>query len=313
VVRRLGFAGLLLVSVVAACGPDASNDPPVRTTEKACSPGFCLEASAPPMTSDSGLGNAPLEPWIDTGYSDVSGVFAMLAVVDANVAAYPVTLRLLFRLRILQIGTSTKQSTTLCAFKLPSVPNLATLVIPPLLQNVIQENSITVTEGPYLSSSGAYNPPAFLLVLGAKLANPATDPLPSCTLEDSGTYQCSPTEWDEDHDGNPGVTVDATVFTCPGMAPQGLFVSLRTGGTISGKLTGPGTIAGTMQLFDEEVVLGYSNSCLSTATEINPKLKPNSPFTAQRLADEAELDSTGNVTCNDILAKAPALFGKDWD
>ena len=63
VVRGLGFAGLALVAVAAACGPDASNDTPLRDAASACLPGFCVEATPPPKNVDSGLGNAPLEPW----------------------------------------------------------------------------------------------------------------------------------------------------------------------------------------------------------------------------------------------------------
>ena len=300
-VRGLGFAAVGVFVAAAACGPDAANDKPLRSTH-ACLPGACLEAAAPP-TGDSGPGNTALEPWPDESAGPRSGIYAALAVVGATVSIEKVTLKLLFRLRILTTGTITKQSTTLCAFKLPSVPGVATLVIPPLLQNVIQENSDVVAQGDYLSSMGDYKPPPFLLVLGAKLKNPATDMLP--TMADlSG-------EWDEDHDGHPGVTVDATVALCS--ASQELYVALRTGGTLSGKVTGTDTIDGTMNLFEEESVLGYSNMCLSIASSITPKLTPNSPFHAQRLADEAELHTSGNVTCSDIVAKAPALFGKQWE
>lgn len=309
-VRRFGLAGLGLIACAAACGPDASKDAFLRTSH-ACLPGVCLDAARPPMTGDSGLGNTPLEPWPDANAGPVSGIYATLAVVQAKVAVYPVTLRLLFRLRILQTASSTRQSTTLCAFKLPSAPGIATLVIPPLLQTVIQENSVAVAEGDYISSSGQYTPPPFLLVLGAKLKNPATDPLP-CIAGDPG---CAVTdlanEWDEDHDGHPGVTVDATVVTCPAGVAQGLYVALRTGGTLSGTVSGD-AIDGTMHLFETESVLGYSNSCLSVASSINPQLNPDSQFHAQRVATEAELDATGNVTCDAILADAPTLFGSQW-
>ncbi len=300
--KAQGFGALGFLVAGLSCGPDASNDPTLRTSH-ACLPGVCLEAASPPADTGSGLDNAPLEDWPDSNAEPLSGVFAAQAVVGANVAGYAVTLRLLFRLRILLTSTSTKESTTLCAFKLPSVPNLATLVIPPLLQTVIQRNSVAVAEGDYLSTSGTYKPPPFLLVLGAKLQNAMTDPLPSMA-DMTG-------EWDEDQDGHPGVTVDATVFTC-GKTAQGLYVALRTGGTLLGSVTGPETIDGTMDLFETESVLGYSNSCLSAAAEINPTLQPNSQFHAQRLADESQLHTSGNVTCSDIVAKAPALFGSAW-
>jgi hypothetical protein len=302
----LGLAALVgLAATPVGCGPSATSDTYERTTH-ACLPGVCLEASAPPMDTDSGFGNQPLEKWPDSNAGPLSGVFATLAVVTASVALMPVQLKLLFRLRLLQTaGSNTvEQSNTLCAFKLPSDPGLATLVIPPALQTIIQENSVVVSKGDYLSSVGtsqSYTPPPFLLVLGAKLKNPETDPLP--TMADLAG------EWDEDHDGHPGVTIDATVFTCT--ATQELYVALRTGGAMNGTVTGFDTIDGTMDIFESESVLGYSASCLAGAADINPKLTPSSPFHAQRLANESELHTKGNVTCADIIAQAPTLF-PDW-
>jgi hypothetical protein len=301
VVRSAGLG--LLLALLGGCGPDASNDAPLRGSH-ACLPGACQEAAASPPPTDAGVGSAPLEPWPDSNAGPLSGVYASEVVVGASVAGYPVTLRLLFRLRLLQTGTTTKQSTTLCSLRLPSVPNLASLVIPPLLESVIQKNSVVVSEGEYLSGAGVYTPPPFLLVLGAKLADPASDPLPTMT-DMAGA-------WDEDGDGHPGVTVDATVFTC-GATSEQLYVALRTGGTLSAHVTGPDTIDGTEDLFETEDVLGYSNACLSAATDIDPRLSPDSPFHATRLADEAALHAAGNVTCGDILSKAAALFGSGWD
>jgi hypothetical protein len=304
-VNRLGRLGLGVVALVAACGPDAANDAPLRASH-ACLPGACPDAAPPPVMPDAAAGNQPLEPWNDKGAGPLSGIFASLGTVTASVAGIQVTLRMLFRLRILQFGTLIQQSNTLCKLELPSVPGVATLVIPPALETIIQENSDVEAEGNYLSNAGTgdatYTPPSFLLVLGAKLKNPTTDALPSM-MSPGGAY-------DEDHDGHPGVTIDAQVLTCPD--PQQLYVALRTGGTVKGKVTGLGTIEGTMTVFEEQSVLGYSNSCLAAAADILIKLEPGSPYHAVRVADEAKIDSTGNVTCSDIEAMAPALFGKAW-
>jgi hypothetical protein len=309
-VTKLGLTSVLLVAA-AACGPDASNYAYERDASSQCLPGVCIEAAAPPMGSDAGSGNTPLENWPDSDAGPLSGVFAMQGVVTAMVVTKPVSLRLLFRLRLLQTnGTHIEQSNTLCAFKLPSVAGVASLSIPPRLQTIIQENSVVVSEGDFLSVSGAtqtYTPPPFFLLLGAKLKNPMTDPLPTMTDLTN--------EWDEDHDMHPGVTVDANVFLCAvgGVTPtEGLWVALRTGGSMTGTVTGLDTIDGTMAIFEEESVLGYSNACLSAASEITPKLSPSSPFHAQRLADESQLHTKGNVTCDDIIAEAPMLYGSAW-
>lgn len=297
---------LSLLALGGACGPSAGGDSYERTSH-ACLPGACLEAAAPPASVDSGLGNLPLEPWPDTNAGPLSGVYSMLGVVTATVAGLPVSLQLLFRLRILQTfdTSSAQQSNTLCALKLPSVTGVATLVVPPLLEGIIQQASDVVSTGDFLPLTGStrsYTPPPFLLVLGAKLANPKTDPLPTAMdLTD---------QWDEDHDGNPGVTVDATVFLCT--AAQQLYVAIRTQGTLTGTFTPAGNIDGTMAVTESESVLGYSNMCLMAAAELDPRLSPTTSFHANRLADESQLHQNGNVTCDDIIAQAPKLYGSAW-
>ena len=76
--------------------------------------------------------------------------------------------------------------------------------------------------------------------------------------------------------------------------------------------TGFDTIDGTVNISESESVIGYSDACLAVATEIDPKLSPICPFHAQRLATEAELDARGNVSCADIVAQAPKLYGSEW-
>jgi len=296
-----------LLVATAACGPDASNDAVLRTTH-ACAPGVCADASTSQTAVDGGVGHQPLEPWPDSNAGLVSGVYALHAVATATVGPYIVSLQLVYRLRILQQtsgANNTRQSTTLCAIKLPSVPNIATLTIPPRLAALVPAASAIESEGNYLSTRGAtltYAPPPLLLVLGARLKNSATDPLPSLT--DTST------EWDEDLDGHPGVTVDGMVVGC--QAEEELYVALRTGGQLSGTISAQDTIDGTMSIFEAESVVGFSNSCLALSSSINPHLSPETTFHAQRLASEEQLRTTGNVSCADIIAEAPKLYGSAW-
>ena len=82
----------------------------------------------------------------------------------------------LFRLRIVQQGTHLKQRTTLCAFKLPAVEGVATLVIPPKLQALMQKKFVD-SEGDFLSASDAtWSPPNSLLVVGAQRVDQAEHP-----------------------------------------------------------------------------------------------------------------------------------------
>jgi hypothetical protein len=303
-VKRLGQ--IALVVALVSCGPSASEDPVLRTSH-ACAPGACDDAGIS-QSVDAGAGNAPLEPWPDESAGLLSGVFAVHGVVSATVVGVPLTLQVLYRLRLLQETSGSQdvmQSMTLCALKLPSVKGIATLTIPPRLTALIQEKSVVVSEGNYLSTVGGaqvYQPPPTLLVLGARLEDPATDPLPS--------LMNLATQWDEDMDGHPGVTVDATVLTCTGT--QELYVAIRTSGTFSGTVSGFDTITGTLSFAETESVVGYSDPCLATAADIVPKLAPSTMFEATRLADEAELHTSGNMTCDDIIAAAPMLYGSVW-
>ncbi len=308
-VMRSGWCSALVglaVLVAPACGPSASNDSFERTS-RACLPAICPDASTAAATDAAGA-NEPLEPWPDSSAGLVSGVYAMHAVASASIAGVQISLQLLYRLRLLQEtsgSTGIRQSTTLCALKLPSVKNIATLTIPPRLAALIPEKSAVESQGDFLSSAGTaqtYAPPPLVLVLGAHLEDPATDPLPSMS---------DPTdEWDEDQDGHPGVTVSATVLTCTGT--QQLYVAIRTAGTVTGTFTGFDTIDGTVTISESESVIGYSDPCLSVAAELNPKLNPECPFHAQRLATEEELNAKGNVSCADIVAQAPMLYGSEW-
>jgi hypothetical protein len=311
-VKKLGVLAPLVAlaalapGLVASCGPSASSYP-VERTNHACLPGVCPQAVAP-ATGDAGIGNEPLEPWPDESAGLLSGIYALHALETANILGISVTLQLLYRLRLLQETSgagNVLQSMTLCALRLPSVKNIATLSLPTRLQALIPVKSAVVSRGNFISSEGGlqtYSPPPLLLVIGARLENPATDPLPS--LMDAST------EWDEDMDGHPGVTVNATVFTCT--SAQELYVAIRTGGTITGTFTGFDTLDGTMNIKESESVVGYSDPCLSAATEVNPELNPMTTFHAQRLADEQDLDAKGNVSCADIIAEAPKLYGSAW-
>jgi hypothetical protein len=299
-------ACFLGVSCAAAllfhCGPDASNVPPLR--EDHCPVGGCVDASV----FDAGpivIPPEPLENWDTSNEGPLSGIFAVEVTIDARVVV-PVRLKQLLRLRIVQQGTSIHEKTTLCAFKLPAVQNVATLEIPPALQQVISSKS-TEDQGNYLSSaavvSAAYTPPPFLVVVGANLQNPATDPLPTM----SNLTHAS----DDDHDGNPGVTLLATVLTCT--ATQDLFVALRVSGNLTGTVLTPDVITGKVNIGFEESVLGYSDACLSTAAQIQTQINPGgSPFRAVKTTSADDVDGNGNVSCPELVAHATDLF-PDWN
>jgi hypothetical protein len=248
----------------------------------------------------------PLEPWDTTDAGPLTGIFAVETTINARVGI-PVETRQLFRLRLVQRGTSLQQKTTLCAFKLPKVEGLATLLIPKQLQALMSQKHVE-SSGEFLSSDGligaAYFPPPSLLTVGADLGDPVKDPLP--TKDDLSTAI------DEDQDGNPGVTLLASVVTCGEDRLEKLFVALRTGVTLSGKVITPDRIEGKAEVELDQSVLGFSDDCLTSAAQINILVLPGSPFRAVRVGDAEDLDDNGNVSCPEIAAGAVSLFGAFW-
>jgi hypothetical protein len=292
---------LLALAAPIACGPRAEDVPYLR--QDRCPVGGCV-ADAGSSTGPIEIPPEPLEAWDTTDAGPLSGIFAVEATIDARVVV-PVRLKQLLRLRIVQRGTRIRQKTTLCAFKLPVVENVATLTIPPPLQAVIQQKGAE-EEGDFLSSEAVvgakYTPPPFLVVVGANLTTPATDPLPS--MNDLGLAA------DEDADGAPGVTLLASVLTCP--KTERLYVALRTSGVLSGTVASPDVITGRIDVKLAQSMLGFSDPCLSVAGNIVIQIQPGSPLRAVRTTDLDDVDRNGNVSCPEIVARAGAIFGGEW-
>ncbi len=246
----------------------------------------------------------PLEDWDTTDAGPLSGIFAVEARITAHVVV-EVETRQLFRLRILQHGTTVRAKSTLCAFKLPVVEDVATLIIPPRLERLLWTKSVE-SNGEYLSSpetiNAAYNPPPSLLLVGADLADPEKGKLP--TLEDTtGAI-------DEDEDGNPGVTLSASLVTCEKF--EELYVALRTGASLSGTVLTADVIEGKADVSLNQSVIGYSNDCLASAKTINIGIDKGSPFRAVRVGDAQDVDQNGNVTCPELELNSVDLFGDFW-
>ena len=289
--RTIGglFAGAILATVAVACGPDPSSVGYLRSDH--CPVGGCRDAS---ISTDAAVPiiPEPLEAWDMTDAGPLSGIFVVEVDIKARVAV-PVQLKQLLRLRILQKGTHIREKTTLSAFKLPVVENVATLVIPPALVSVIQGKGVEA-EGEFLSSANllgaGYAPPPFLVLVGAALANPEVDPLP--------TIDTPQTAIDEDADGHPGVTLFAKVLTCT--ADELLYAALRTRGKLTGTVRTPDVIDGKVDVGLDESIVGYSNDCLSTATQLKIQIEPGSPFRARRAKPTDDIDGNGNVSCPEI-------------
>jgi hypothetical protein len=294
-VRRAIFA------LLVACGPDPASVVYLRNDH--CPVDGCgMDAG----TIDAGpvvIPQDPLENWDTTGEGPLSGIFAVETTIQARVAV-KVELKQLYRLRIVQKGTDLHEKTTLCSFKLPSVPGTATLIIPPTLQDLLNSKA-TENEGNYLSSDAVLNatwtPPQFLVTAGVKLQNPATDLLPTDPL--------SPEVIDEDNDGHPGVTLKADVLSCS--SEQLLYVAMRITGSLLGTVITPDLMTGKLTAHLDESILDYSDPCLSAARQLHIEIYPGSPFRAQKTTSAQDLNHDGNVSCPEINLTASQIFS-DW-
>jgi hypothetical protein len=128
-------------------------------------------------------------------------------------------------------------------------------------------------------------------VKGVRLENPESDPLP--------TSADDPRVFDQDGDGNPGVTVHVEVM---GLIGGDIYVVQRDRTRLSGVVTSDVAIDGLVEWTSEQSVLGASNAFLlgGTAVRPDPDLS-HSYFRARRVE--------GHVTCADLADVAEALFG----
>jgi hypothetical protein len=131
-----------------------------------------------------------------------------------------------------------------------------------------------------------------VMVLGARLEDPANDPLP--------TDPDDPRVTDPDGDGHPGVTVEVSGF----VSGQVYLVQRLVRG-FRGVVSSDGSIAGTVTGTGDQVVIGASNAILRTFTpkfEHNPDPKRNT-FVWVPVPDDS--------TCETVVAGRDRLFPED--
>lgn len=296
---------LIALLTLSACGPAAEGYPFVRDEgcESTCEPDAGVDAGSrdagPPTIPDE-----PLEPWDEADAGPLSGIFAVEVIIPAR-AVVDVEARQLYRLRILQRDASARLRISPCRFSLPSVPSVATLSIPPRLEETLRTIAIE-SEGDFLSQAdpvGAIlmTPPSIVL-LGAELTTPATDPLP--------TVDMPATASDDDGDGQPGVTIAAETVLC--RSPEELYVALRAAVTMTATLDDLDRFSGAVDPGLEQSVLGVSDSCLNAAASLEIEILDGSSFTALRVGEAEDYDANGNVSCPEIAYYAPLLFGETW-
>lgn len=299
---RIAPASLAALVCVVGCGPSGDGYAFVR-------PEGC-ERSCDDAGTDAGemVDAGPddlLEPWDIADAGPLTGIFAVEVMTPARAVTVDLDVRQIYRLRILQRDATIRTKINPCRFSLPSVPGVATLRIPPRLEAVLRATTIE-DEGPFLSMADAVGatltmPPTWV-VLGADLAMPLVDPLPTASMLD--------TALDEDMDGYPGVTIEAETALCSSI--EEAYIALRTSVTMEGTVVDLDTIAGSVDPTLEQSVLGTSHRCLAAAASLVIEIVEGSSFSALRVGDADDLDGNGNVSCREIALHAPRLFGDFW-
>jgi hypothetical protein len=165
------------------------------------------------------------------------------------------------------------------ATAMTTVPDAIPRSVPPTVSSLeLVKNGSQVT----------WKKPAVAVAVGAHLANPDTDALPT-TPDD-------PRVWDQDGDGNPGVTVMIS-----GIVSGKIYVVQRQRAIYSGTVSGPQALSGTVSDASDQSIIGSDNSVLKQNISSTPDPDPSkNPIRFAKL--------TGAYTCDQLVSQASTLF-----
>ena len=138
------------------------------------------------------------------------------------------------------------------------------------------------------TEAGEFSAGPMASVVGAELANPLRDPLP--------TEPGAGGESDSDEDGHPGVTVNVG-----GAVSGSVYVAQRSIISLRGRERDGGRIEGLWQSNDEQVVLGASSGILNRQVERRRDPEDAASFFIMTPIDDA-------WDCDDITARIDELF-----
>jgi hypothetical protein len=248
---------------------------------------------------------------------------------------------LFLKLEVAGTGTSLTQSVRICDMALPIVTGgvgscpsdpaqyIETRITPSpglaqYLPTVLLANLGVSVSAP--EAGAAYNPAPFALVLGATLANPATEPLPrwdasrsGCGVLDTGAQpaQCVvdfQKVTDDDSDTQVGVTVGVEAVDAQGGRPldgDG-YTTLRVAPELSGTINNSSCITGALtaalefSIVDSDISLsGIPISTASVIEQLPPlEILAESTFKMLRADGEGDHhfddDGDGTVSCAEI-------------
>jgi hypothetical protein len=296
-------AAAITMIFLVACGPDAGDLPYLRTERCTvdCPEDGGMEDAGPPEIPDE-----PLEEWDLTDADPLTGIFAMEVSINVYVVITQLVAKQYYRVRLHQVGEDVRYRSQLCRLELPSVSGLAEISVPPALQRVIESRD-SEGQGPYLSTSAplqgaTLDLPLIYAVLGAELADPLLDPLP--------TAESPATSVDDDEDAFPGVTLAIDAILCANV--ENAYTALRVGIDPVGTVVNEDLVEGSIAPLLEWSFLGFSNTCLNVASTLEVDILAGSSFRMVRVdgVPEYDIDENGNVSCPEIAWLAPSIFAE---
>ena len=228
---------------------------------------------------------------------DLSGTWAELQVypeittipfLNATVTRTSVVL---LRVEITQTGSSLLLTQTYCSTDIDSGTFLVSTVIPDAFLVSLGEARRPAS----LDASGTtirFDQPWYTEVRGCRLADPVNDPLPTSTDD--------PRVFDQDSDGNPGLTVRVSIL---GVAGGDVYVVQRVRYRLSGMVVTPDRIEGLIEWKNDQVTLDATSSFLEANTNSHPDPAPeHSYFVFRRIQPD--------TLCEEIEEERKALFGR---
>ena len=283
--RAAAVAAFVIGTV--GCGSDAKKG----ATQTAATPdaGTGGNSGSGNDAGDSGSCNnlTPVTP-----APDLNGTWALQTVASRYVPAtgltsafYTRTISVLLA-DVTETGTQISLSAQYCNQYAEDPDALAHVVIPDAYVSSLASFVRTGTYAEDDSGTKVLTLPSFVEVEGAHLTDLAQDALPT-SVSDSRVY-------DQDQDGNPGVTIKLT-----GLVSGDLYVVQRQISELTGVATGPDRVSGHYGFSSEQVILDSNPTSLKALAAQTAIVDPDacaSTFTLVRVAATA--------ACADILANS---------
>ncbi len=226
--------------------------------------------------------------------SDLSGVWAQL-VVSSQLSDVPFVGRVrqqtisVQRVNIKQNQSAVTLEAQTCALEFDSGTALVQVSFPERFVNAL---GIDIKQAQFDQSTLNFVQPRATYLRGVRLQDPERDPLP--------TDPKDPRIFDQDGDGNPGMTLKASII---GVVNADIYIIQRDWNILRGQLTSSTTLDGLVEWGSEQVILGATNPIFLNANPTFPDPNPtNSFFRSTRVNAE--------TSCEQIRAQRDRLFAR---